>query len=332
MNSPRLLNSPPMTVITRFILIVSGITIAAAVGYLARKRNWLDETLAGPLMFYTVIFGWTPASCLVLWKLPLQWSLVAIPILSTLLPVLLAPFGYAFARLHRLDAKAAGTFIVAAGISNIGFTMGGFVCYCLFGDLGLGYANLFAASWAVPYVGFYYPLARRYGDPNSRLDTRFILRTFFDLRSLPVLGTILGLALNLTQTPVPAVFETIHLLDILIILSVLISFAIVGLQIHFRHLAEGKTLHLSLAFIKFAVTPVLVGLMLLLARGIFGELPPVARDVVLIESFMPTAIFTVIIANLFDLNPKLASVLFLVNTILFLAIVLPLLTFFVISR
>jgi len=317
-----------MDVITRFILIVSGIVVATAVGYLTRKRDWLDESCAGPLMFYIVILGWTPASALVLWQLPLQWSLIALPVVSTLLPVCLAPFGYFFSRIHRLDSKSAGTFIVASGISNIGFTMGAFVCYCLFGMLGLGYANLFAATWAVPYVGFYYPLARRYGDPHARLDIRFLLRTFFDIRALPVLGSVIGLAFNIIQLPFPGCIATFHLLDILIILSLLTSFAVIGLQIHFSHLARQKLLHASLATVKFVITPALTMFLMILAERIFGSLPVTARHVILIQSFMPTAIFTVVIANLFDLEPRLAGMLFLVNTVVFLAVVLPILTFF----
>ncbi len=323
-----LLHSLAMNIATKFVLIVTGITIAAAFGYLARKKNWIDEAWAGPLMFYTVIFGWTPASALVLWKLPLQWSLVALPILSTLMPVLLAPFGYLFARLHKLDPKSAGTFIVAAGISNIGFTMGGFVCYCLFGDYGLGYANLFCASWALPYVGLYYPLARRFGDPDARLSVRFILRSFFDMRSLPILGSIIGLAVNLLKTPMPDFISVFHVVDLLIIGSVIVSFATVGLQIHFSHLAQKKILHLSLAAVKFCITPALMVPVLFLAQILFGDLPLLARKVVYIQAFMPTAVFTVIISNLFHLNPRFASMLFFVNTAIFLALVLPVIAWF----
>jgi predicted permease len=317
-----------MNVVAKFILIVSGITIAAAVGYLARKKHWLEESSAGPLMLYIVIFGWTPASAVVLWQLPLQWSLVALPILSTLMPILLSPFGYLFSRFHKLDPKAAGTFIVAAGIANTGFTMGGFVGYCLFGTLGLGYANLFSSSWAVPYVGFYYPLARRYGDPDTKLSARFLLRTFFDLRSMPILGSVAGLVLNLLAVPMPKFITTFHLVDLLVIASILISFALVGLQIHFSHLTQKKILHLSLAVAKFIITPLLMVPILYAAQCIFGQLPPLARKIVFLEAFMPTAVFTVLISTLFHLNPRLASMLFLVNTVIFLALVLPLLAFF----
>ncbi len=314
------------TVVWKFISIVSGIFFAGAIGYLARKRNWLDEKYAEPMMFHTVIFGWTPASALVLWQLPLQWSLIALPVISAVLPVALAPVGYLFSKIHKLETHSAGTFIVACGISNIGFTMGGFVCYVLFGMAGLGYANLFAASWALPYVGFYYPLARRYGEPHLRLNLRFFLRTFFDLRSLPILGTIVGVVLNLWKIPIPHFVLHYRLIDILIIVSILLSFAIIGLQLHFSSLAEKIAPYFSLAIIKFIVTPVFILLTLYLCRFFF-TLPPLAEKVTLVQSFMPTAIFTVIISMLFHLNARFAGALFLVNTAVFIFVVLPIIIF-----
>lgn len=317
-----------MTTVTRFILIVGGIVAAMALGYLLRKKDRLDEKHAGPLMFYSVIFGWTPVSTAVLWTLPLEWSLITLPLIGMVIPIVLAPFGWLFAKFHQLDRSTAGTFIVTSGIANIGFTMGGFVCYCLFGMEGLGYANLFAASWAIPYVGFYYPLARSFGDPDSTLDIRFLLQTFFDLRSLPVLGTVAGVILNLAKVPMPAFLTTFHMIDLLIILSILISFGIVGLQLHLSHLARQKILHFSLAVVKFVITPLLTVPILILAEYFLGQLPVCARKVVYIQAFMPTAIFSVIIANLFHLDPRLAGVLFLVNTGIFLGIVLPIIAVF----
>ena len=47
------------------------------------------------------------------------------------------------------------------------------------------------------------------------------------------------------------------------------------------------------------------------------------RTVFLIQSFMPTAVAMVASANMFNLRPRTASVLFVANTVLFLALVLP---------
>jgi predicted permease len=316
-----------MTVVEKFIVIVSGIAIAMGFGYFARRVGWLKEEQASPLMFWTVIFGWTPASMLVLWQLPLVWSLISLPILSAILPIALYPFGASLSKLHKLEPKSAGTFITACGISNIGFTMGGFVCYVLFGMAGLGYANLFASSWAVPYVLFYYPMARRMGEENKPLTLGFLLKTFFDARSLPILGSIVGLILNLSKMHIPESVTHLHIIDILIIASILISFAIIGLQIHFSSLSNNKMLHASLGLAKYVISPILMLFFLFLSECVFGKLPDTGRTVVLVQSFMPTAIFTVIISNLFHLNPRLASILFLVNTFIFLGIVLPIIIF-----
>jgi predicted permease len=49
--------------------------------------------------------------------------------------------------------------------------------------------------------------------------------------------------------------------------------------------------------------------------------------VAVIQGFMPTAVSSVLIANLFGLNTRMASALFVVNTVIFLVLVLPILAF-----
>lgn len=78
-----------------------------------------------------------------------------------------------------------------------------------------------------------------------------------------------------------------------------------------------------LAAIKFIVLPAAVYLALLPVH-----LHPDLKMVIRIESFMPTAVYSVISSILFDLDAKLSAGLFVVNTVLFILIVLPLLIFF----
>ena len=49
-----------------------------------------------------------------------------------------------------------------------------------------------------------------------------------------------------------------------------------------------------------------------------------AREVIVLEAFTPTAINMVIVANLFHLDARLASQLWTVNTLGFAVVVLPL--------
>lgn len=316
-----------MGIVAKFILIVSAITVAAVAGNVARRVGWVKESHAGPLMFKNVVFGWTPASMFVLWQLPLQWDLLCLPLICAALPIALAPAGYLLARSNRLDRIDSGTFLCSVGTSNIGLTMGGFVCYCLFGMVGLGYAQLYCCSWSLPYVCFYYPLARKFGEPGATVGVRFILRTLFDRRSLPVLGALTGLTLNLLGATVPVWLKASHVIDVLIVASVLLSFFVVGLQLHFAGLGKHKFLHINLAMVKFCLAPLIVLVLLGVARYFLPSLPQMAQQVVMVQSFMPAAIFSVVIANLFGLNARLASTLFLVNTVLFLVIILPVLVY-----
>jgi len=311
--------------LTKLILIISGITVATGIGYVCRKFKVVDERTAGPLMFKIVVFGWTPLSALVLWQLDLQISLITLPIVSAILPLSMAPIGFALARVHKLDRKTAGTFIVGCGIANIGVTLGGFVCYCLFGMEGLGYAQLYVMVWAVTYVGFYYPVAKYYGEGSSAINLGFVLRTFFDRRALPVVGSIVGLTLNLCGVAMQRFITAYHVIDAFLVVSVLVSFFCMGLQIHFASITEKPILHVSLAAAKFFCAPAIMLCLLAGTSRLPGQLPTTAYRVAMIESFMPTAIFTVVISNLFNLNARLASMLFVVNTAAFLVIVLPIL-------
>ena len=67
----------------------------------------------------------------------------------------------------------------------------------------------------------------------------------------------------------------------------------------------------------------LVSLALVLLLGFkVLELP---GAVAMIQAFMPAAVNSVLLANLFGLNARMASALFVVNTAIFLLLVLPIL-------
>jgi len=314
-----------MGVFAKLVLVLCGVVAAASVGYVCRRTGLVSERVAGPLMFRTVVFGWAPLSVLVLWDVPLQWSLIVLPVISVVVPLCMAPFGLVLARAHGLDRRSAGTFIVACGTANIGVTMGGFVCYCLFGITGLGYAQLYTMSWTVPYMLLYYPIARRFGERGVAIDLRFVLSTIFDRRSLPILGALTGLTLNLCSVPRPKFVATYHVVDVLLMTSVSLSFFNIGLQLHFNRIGERPILYVTLAAAKFVCAPVITLALLILLTFLAGPLPETAFKVVLIEGFMPAAVFAVIVSNLYGLNPRLASMLFVVNTATFLVVVLPVL-------
>jgi predicted permease len=103
------------------------------------------------------------------------------------------------------------------------------------------------------------------------------------------------------------------------------AFAVIGLSLHLGQIRKYISLYLGQAAVKFMVAPLLALVMI----AVFGlKSNQLAAKVVLTQGFMPTAVNSVLIANLFGLNSRLASAMFVVNTAIFLLIVLPILAVF----
>ena len=100
-------------------------------------------------------------------------------------------------------------------------------------------------------------------------------------------------------------------------------FFVIGLTLHLSrlkdYLAECASLSPSSSWPRRSRR---LGL-ILLVRAAGLHLDPLRINVMLVESAMPTAVFAVVAANLYGLNARLASLLFVINTAVFLAVVLP---------
>ncbi|MEO0477625.1 MAG: hypothetical protein AAF085_16900, partial [Planctomycetota bacterium] len=78
------------------------------------------------------------------------------------------------------------------------------------------------------------------------------------------------------------------------------------------------------AGVKFLATPLLT-LSLLIAAQNLGFTPPpdMLKQTFMLMAFMPIAIQCVIVANLFHLDARMAGSVWIVNTLIFLCVVLP---------
>ncbi len=100
-------------------------------------------------------------------------------------------------------------------------------------------------------------------------------------------------------------------------------FFVIGLTLHLSRLKHYVAECASLSAIKFIVSPIAAIGLIALVQAAGLHLDHLRINVMLVESAMPTAVFAVVAANLYGLNARLASLLFVVNTVVFLAVVLP---------
>jgi hypothetical protein len=180
--------------------------------------------------------------------------------------------------------------VLCAGIANLGFTMGAFVNFALFGEQGLAVAQMYTLFWELGMVLVLYPVARHYGHGGGAPLWKLILANFRDVRSLPLVAAIIGLTLNRLGVPRPEIIGRSGAVNVLIIVGTVVAFFTTGLLLHFERIGQHRWLYLLIAGVKFIFCP-LVGAALVAAMWLIG-LP-------------------------------LISVTFVVNTAMYLAIVLP---------
>lgn len=302
-------------------------------GYGARRRNLLGEHTARPIHFVTVSFIWGAVALLSIWKLPPQaanlWLLAIEPLLVAVPAFAVIPI----ARRMGCDNKQTGVIATSAGLGNLGFTLGAYLCYTLLGseatqgEAALAYAVAQVNLMAMSGVLMLYPLARHFGEPHARGQSvvRLIVINFLDLRALMVHCAIVGVVLAYMKVPYPAIIERYRVIDVLFYLGGFGGYFAIGLRLRLGDTRQYLREHALLAAVKFAGLPVLSLGVLALVNLTAAPLAPLGQKVVLVEAFMPVAIQSVIIANLFHLDGRMASTLWLVNTVLFSLLPLPVL-------
>lgn len=310
--------SKPELVAFMLSLIVGSI----ACGYGGRRAG-LGERAAKRMSYFVVLVPYTLIAFLAILNLRFELEHVALPFIGFVILGAGVGLGVVLAKLLRLPDRQGGAFVLTCGASNLGFTMGGFVNFLLFGKQGLGLAAMYTLFWNFGMILVLYPVARHYGHGPRRSMLRLVLASFWDVRSLPMLSVIAGLSLNLAGVRPPACLDEYQVLTILIIGGVFVSFFTTGLSLHFGRLGQHGALYAIMAATKFlflpAVGAALVGLMWLSGH----PLPAPADKVVLVQASTAVAIYSVLISSMFGLDDRLASIIFVVNTACYLAIVLP---------
>ena len=125
----------------------------------------------------------------------------------------------------------------------------------------------------------------------------------------------------------PAVIDEYKTLDVLFYLGGFGGYFGIGLRLRLGDVRKYLREHVLLAAVKFAGIPLLSVGILAVVNLTPVPLSTLGQNVVVVEAFMPMAIQGVMIANLFHLDGRMASTLWLVNTVLFVLIPMPILIF-----
>jgi predicted permease len=291
-------------------------------GYFIRKRNIIANTeeLSKAIIKNTFRFISPIILCVSFWKLNLTnlsiWTLPFVGLATCTILLILSKY---LAGVHKLNPKQTGSYITAAAFSNIGYTLGGFLCFILCGETGLALAIMYTLFYT-PYfytIGFY--VARHYGqERQARVKGGSKGMGIEDIRLFPFIGLLLGVGLNLSRIPRPDFFA--YVLKVLVPTATFGYFSSIGLTFSFSAVKRFKRVCFSISVLKFIVSP-LVGFGLAYLMGYHRILEGLPMKIVLIESAMPVALSALLLTKFFDIDQDLANACWLVTTFMMVAII-----------
>ncbi|MFH0813359.1 MAG: AEC family transporter [Pseudomonadota bacterium] len=303
-----------MPIASKFILFQLAVFLPFLTGYLI--KGWVKEPqpFTKKLLRLNII-GLEPLiNFWCIWRLDLSLDLIFLPLAGLSLIVLSLLIGMLFLPFLRLSGKRKLTFLLSSSLANHGFTMGGYLCYFFLGEKGLG-LSLILILYFIPYIYcFVFPYAKIVSE-NRIKEQGFLKKFVFDPQNMPLFAMIGAFILQLRGIKSPDVYFP---LDPLLLTSIALYYLTLGINFSGVDLKGLKKEQLSLSAIKFIVVPLITYYILS-----FINLDTSIKSVIMIQAFMPTAVYSVVTALLFGLEVPLASGLFVGNTLLFLTIVVP---------
>ena len=314
-----------MTDLQHALLYAVIIIGSLAAGYGARRSGLLGERLAKVLMAILVVGGYPTIQALAIWRMDLRIEHAWMPGLGTVTALAVAGLAILTARWVTGVPRRRGLLAVHACMYNTGVTMGGLVLLGLYGqDLGLGLMGIYSLMWMPFVVLVAYPIARHYSPTHGGGSLgRLMLRSIFDWRSVGLPLVIASVFVSAYRVPCPAQIGDWHIPKVLAYTTVVAAFFAIGLRLRISHTRQLLPIIGALAGLRFAASGAIALGLALLTRLTAWPMAGVEADAFIIEGIMPTAVTAVGIASLFDLDADEAATIFVINTLMFLVLIMP---------
>ncbi|MEI7578419.1 MAG: AEC family transporter [bacterium] len=296
------------------LLLLISLFLVILIGFLAGKYKILDENASkyfNKFVFYIAV----PASTLIsisgishqefqdLKKFILVTLIIQLILFFSLI-LLFKVLGV------RYQKKFVLVYSMVAG-NNLYFGLP--ILLSLFGQEYYRLGMIYALTVITIPEAILYFIIQRAGDVNGKATLKSEL---IRLITIPlVMATIVGLALFTTKIALPAtIYRSLDILGKSISALALISMGLT-LAHNFKYNFTDIKLNLLTSFVKLMVVPAFI---LLLVKYLF----PISHAGIItsiIQGAMPSAVFTIVLADLYQLDKKLAAGNVLVSSILALA-------------
>jgi hypothetical protein len=305
--------------------------VPLGLGYAARKSGLLGAVWTRPCMVWLMVLVEPPLTLYSLWVLEaghvqvgrhflagLGSIILAAAVITTVMIFVARLASEAFGH----NKKTRGAFIASCMFSNVGFTLGVFVCLVFLGLKGQTVGIIYATYFLPYFVTVGFAIGRHYGRTKRMSVGRQLLSLVSEpLSVLPLAGFALGLALHQLAPDPPTWVKPVN--NAVIDTEVAIYAFAIGCTLSFRSIRRYWRECATVCGMKFLIKPLVgVGVVFVLRQGGLLGTQPIIGKVILIQTCMPAAIMSVVLAKLFRLNEDLASSCWVVTTVAS-ALVLP---------
>jgi hypothetical protein len=271
--------------------------LVAACGFLLARLIKMDTRSIGRTVFYL----FTPALVFrSLYQVDVDYSVLGrIALLAFLVTLATAVIAWIVSRGH--DKRRRAALVLTTGMSNAG-NMGLPISLFALGETGLALATIYYVT-----ISF---LGNTLGVVVTSAGTAPLGTAIKRSLKVPALySAVLGLGLGMLQVPLPVgIFRAIDLMGDAAIAAMLV---LLGILLTTAPIAERQAVLTRAVIIRLVGGP-LIALALSLLLGING----MERSVIILQSAMPTAVMTTVLATEYDTAPRfVATVVFFTTAI-----------------
>lgn len=296
--------------ITLFLNNLLPVLLVAGAGYLLSKFTNLNPSSLSKVTFY--IFS----PCLIFTLLTQNklsdGDILRVASFAIATTFLIGLLTWIAGKILKLDRRMLASILLATMFMNSG-NYGLSVVLFAFGDTALSYASLYFVVIAI--------LAYTLGVIIASMGTASLSQAFLNLFKIPMLyAVILALIYNRTAWSVPVPLD--RAINILADASIPTMIVLLGLQLKSVDWSKRKKPLLLASSMRLLVSP-LLAIGLVPAFGFSG----LARQAIVIESAMPTAVLTSLLATEYNTEPSFVTSVIFITTIISPITLTPLLAF-----
>jgi len=305
----------------RIMTILVDVLCPLIAGYYMRRSGRVPYSFCNWLMLFNVWGLLTVMNLFSFWLLPVDATLVIIPALSIFFTSLGGVLGYLFFSRHFDNLLDKGAYVIGCSLANVG-TLAGLAGFVVYGEMSFAYVQLYAAPQNIMFVLVFLPLAQYFRDryDNAQTGSGFHIdwrKILFSSKQISVLGMFAGILFHVLDVPRPPAVT--QFFAALVHAGAWLALLPVGYQIDFSRAKLYYKKVANMLVLKFIVMPVLVyGV----ARLLFADAELLGTFILIAAA--PAAINAVIATSLGGLNVDLTVASFILTTIAYLFIFLPL--------